>query len=149
MELGQVTEVSALSLVPLRQSVLGWTEPHLDLDFSPSAKHFAIYGDEAKIVAGASAGFSDFPVEYPSRRAMRFWAVAVLSTHQNRGLGRLLMEAILSHGHSLGADAVWANARESAISYYLAMGFHEVGERFRDPLNQQIDGRVIRSLEHA
>lgn len=149
MDLSQVTEVSATALVPLRESVLGWTEPHLELDFSDSTKHFAVYDDQSQIVAGASAGLSDFPLEYPSGRAMRFWAVAVLPGNQGQGLGRILMQAVLEHGLSLSADSVWANARESAIHYYLEMGFSEVGERFRDPLNRQIDGRVLLFLEHA
>ncbi len=144
----EVAEVPAQALVPLREAVLGWTRPHIDLDFETSSRHFAVLDPAGRPLAGASAGLSEFPVPgHPAGLSMRFWAVAVDPAHQGAGHGRRLMQAVLDHGRRLGADSAWANARESAIPYYLAMGFEEVGERFADPLNGQVDGRVILSLD--
>ena len=138
---GTVDEV-----VPLRLEVLGWASPTIAEDTAPSTVHL-VAEVAGSVVGCASTGPAPFPLpDYHDGPAMRFWAVAVADGQQGRGVGLKLMEQVRAQSRGLGAEVVWANARESAIAFYLKQGFEEVGERFHDALNGQTDGRVVLRL---
>lgn len=79
---------------------------------------------------------------------MRFWGVAVLAPFQGRGLGSSILAELMAHGERLEADIVWANARESALPFYLARGFQLVGDKFTDTLSGLSDSRILKRLDN-
>ena len=131
----------------LRTSVLGWQQQTVPPDRHRRSRHIIAVTKSGVIVGCGSSGPSEFPdasVEYES--AMRFWGVAVLDPFQGRGLGSRILSEVLAHGSRLDADLAWANARESAVPFYLARGFQLVGEAFTDQLSGLTDSRIFKRL---
>ena len=60
--------------------------------------------------------------------------MAVLSSTQNIGIGRLLVEEAESHAKSRGFEVIWMNARKGGAGFYLAMGYHVEGSEFEVPI---------------
>jgi ribosomal-protein-alanine N-acetyltransferase len=58
--------------------------------------------------------------------------IAVARAHRRRGLGRLLMEAVLRDLHAIRAEALVLEVDEknaAAVALYRKLGFREVGKR--------------------
>lgn len=143
-----ISNVDVNKIVHLRLNVLGWKTPSIDLDSHWSSRHFAAALPEGDIIGCASVGLSQLPLKNivtPSSM-IRFWGVAVDELHQGIGIGKLLLNSVLSHGRSLQATHAWANARESALPFYQANKFNQVGEPFTDPLSGLTDSRVLIAL---
>ena len=49
---------------------------------------------------------------------------------RGRGLGSLVLRSGIAIATDKGADVVWANARDSALDFYQAHGFHVSSEAF-------------------
>ena len=60
--------------------------------------------------------------------------MAVRSSTQNNGVGRLLVEEAESHAKSRSFHIMWMNARKGAAGFYLAMGYRIVGSEFEVPI---------------
>ena len=60
--------------------------------------------------------------------------MAVLSSIQNNGIGRLLVEAAERHAKSRGFEVIWMNARKGASGFYLKMGYRIEGSAFMVPI---------------
>ena len=60
--------------------------------------------------------------------------MAVLSSIQNNGIGRLLVEAAERHAKSRGFEVLWMNARKGASGFYLKMGYRIEGSAFMVPI---------------
>jgi N-acetylglutamate synthase-like GNAT family acetyltransferase len=128
--------------VALRARVLGWAQPTIASDENRLARHI-IAEVRGAVVGCGSAG----PSPLGQEPAMRLWGVAVTPEHQGAGLGSQILTELLEHATRLGAPLVWANARKSALPFYLARGFQTVGEPFTDPLSGLTDFRIVRRLE--
>ena len=59
--------------------------------------------------------------------------MAVLPTHQKKGLGDLLLEAAEDYIKQKDADLIWFNAREVAVGFYSKAGYTISGELFEIP----------------
>ena len=58
--------------------------------------------------------------------------MAVVPTHQRRGIGRALLAEAARSARTLPAQAIWLDAYEAlagAGGFYAACGFHECGRR--------------------
>lgn len=66
--------------------------------------------------------FTDVPM--PS---WRLRSLAVAPDWRRRGIGRSLIIAACAAAHDAGAASVWAEARESALALYAALGWVTVG----------------------
>ncbi|WP_449385718.1 ribosomal protein S18-alanine N-acetyltransferase [Cellulomonas soli] len=58
--------------------------------------------------------------------------VGTASTHQGRGVGRLLLDALVARARELGAQVVLLEVRvdnEPALRLYAAAGFEQLGRR--------------------
>ena len=131
----------------LRTSVLGWQQPTVQVDRNRRSRHFVALTESGVVVGCGSCGPSDIPDPiFSHESAMRFWGVAILAPFQGRGLGTAILSELLTHGGRLKADIAWANARESALPFYLARGFREVGDRFTDALSGLTDSRILKRL---
>lgn len=58
--------------------------------------------------------------------------VAVTPERQGQGLGRRLVEAFEGLARSQGFDRVVLHARETAVPFYRALGYQEVGGQFEE-----------------
>ncbi|MFM8775778.1 MAG: GNAT family N-acetyltransferase, partial [Actinomycetota bacterium] len=62
--------------------------------------------------------------------------MAVDTTHQSNGLGKLMLQAGVDRAKENGAKYVWAKARDSALNFYLRNGFSVHGEGFTEEVTQ-------------
>lgn len=69
----------------------------------------------------------------PDADAVQLRGMAVLDHVQGTGIGRSLIDAGIEHARGVGAEYVWAKARDSAIAFYERCGFTVVGEGFMEP----------------
>jgi GNAT superfamily N-acetyltransferase len=60
--------------------------------------------------------------------------MAVRSSTQKNGVGRLLVKKAESHAKSRGFHIMWMNARKGAAGFYLAMGYQIEGFEFEVPI---------------
>lgn len=58
--------------------------------------------------------------------------MAVETQYQGKGVGRVMVEALLVRAKELGLTRVWCHARADVIPFYAKLGFKEVGERFQE-----------------
>jgi GNAT superfamily N-acetyltransferase len=123
----EIREASADELVPLRVAVLRGgdaaavaTDPR---DGEPGSLHLAaVLGDE---VVGCG---SFFAATAPSgdHPAYQLRYMATDPAHQGHGVGTELLRAAESLLTSRGVEELWANARDSAIGFYVATGWSVV-----------------------
>ena len=60
--------------------------------------------------------------------------MAVRSSYQNNGVGRLLVEEAERLARSRGFEVIWMNARKGASGFYLKMGYSIEGSEFEVPI---------------
>ncbi len=129
----QIREIAAADTYGLRHAILRPTEPlsacHYPLD--GSSIHIGAFVD-GKLLGVATAHpeiKSDFP--YSKQYRLRGMAVAVES--QGQGVGKLLLQELLSKLAGMEIPFLWCNAREIAIPFYERLGFQILGDFFDIP----------------
>ena len=99
---------------------------------------------------GRAEGVVSFmPHSYPERPrepAIYFLGMAVRQDRQRRRTGSSLPAYVLQRGREHGAHVVWADARESALPFYLQLGGTPIGSAYRDTVTGLVDRRVIFEL---
>lgn len=133
-----------LDTTALRIGVLGWSDSQITVDGSGDACHI-IASVGGRVVGCGSAATSSLPGS--TGQATRVYGVAVDPDFQGRGLGGRILEQLLARAARTGSPAVWANARESALPFYLDRGFQASGDPFTDPLSGLTDYRIVRQLD--
>lgn len=127
-----VVTVTAAEIRELRRHVLRRGTPtdnvKLPADDAADTVHLAIR-DRGAIVATSTWSEARCALR-PETRAVQLRAMAVHDDHQRRGLGAVLVAAGVSHAQHLGVRMVWANARDTALDFYVAQGFEVVGDGF-------------------
>ncbi len=58
--------------------------------------------------------------------------MAVEASCQGRGVGREMVEVLLTRAGEMGLTKVWCHARAEVIPFYANSGFKEVGPRFQE-----------------
>jgi GNAT superfamily N-acetyltransferase len=114
-----VVAVEATAAHALRIRVLGWTGPRSRLD-DDNASHLAII-DGGAVVAVASHMSWPCP-HHTTAPARYFWAMAVDPKRQRHGYGRRLPATVADCARSASERLMWADARESALPFYVACG---------------------------
>ncbi len=61
---------------------------------------------------------------------LRFRGMAVAPAWQRKGVGGLLLTAVRHLARERGARELWANARETAVGFYVKKGFKVVSSEF-------------------
>jgi GNAT superfamily N-acetyltransferase len=126
--------VSVDDIYGIRMEVLRRDTPSDDVHFAhdedPATRHLAVR-DEAGSVIAASTWTPRPSPDLPDEPAMQLRGMAVRGEHQRRGLGAAMIAAGVDHARRNGFTAVWANARDSALDFYVANGFTVVGDGFR------------------
>jgi GNAT superfamily N-acetyltransferase len=128
-----VGDIEAAQTHDLRRRVLrdGRSE-HLVFpeDDRPGALHLGAWEEPGGPLL-AVASFSPEPTPHrPGRRAARLRGMVTEPVRQGQGLGRGLLAEAVGRLRARGIEALWANARDSALGFYGRLGFETVGEGF-------------------
>ncbi len=123
-----VRRVDARELQGLRRRVLRADNPESSVadprDDEASALHYGGFVGE-RLVASASWFASEPPVN-PERRSYQLRYMAIDLDVQGRGYGATMLATAMRDLRDLGAEQLWANARDTALGFYLATGWTAV-----------------------
>jgi GNAT superfamily N-acetyltransferase len=132
----------------LRRTVLRSDTPTDDVSFAeddwPGAHHLGVV-DEGVLV-GTSTWIPRPLDSQAEATAVQLRGMATARSHQGRGVGSALLAAGCERALDAGADLVWANARDAALTFYSRHGFVVSGEGFVDATTQLPHHVVIRLL---
>lgn len=146
-----VERCSTIEILPLRMSVLRDGTPSRDpcyeQDDLDGTVHLAVrdYDNEGEIIATSTWHPRPLPHD-PSVPAVQLRGMAVAKHVQGRGLGGVVLRAGIDHARALGAQYVWARARDSALYFYERHGFTVVGDGFVDEATGFGHHLVVQSL---
>jgi predicted N-acetyltransferase YhbS len=144
-----VVEAPVEATYDLRKRVLRDDTPSDDVTFAqdawPATFHLVAKDDDGRLVGTATF----FPSPTPwreGRAAVQLRGMAVDSSRQGAGVGRKLVEAGMERARAIGAEAMWANARDSALPFYRRLGFEVVGRGFMTRDTQLPHHVIVRDL---
>lgn len=128
-----VSEISAKDTWALRNEILRAGQDISTCVFAgdeaPDTRHFGAIDDEANIVGIVSVYSKGCPA-IQLDPAYQLRAMATSPRYRGRGVGRLLLAAAENYVKEKGALAIWANARTSALGFYINAGYQSVSEEF-------------------
>jgi ribosomal protein S18 acetylase RimI-like enzyme len=127
-----IKKITSQETFPVRQPVLRPGKPVESCIFEgddlPTTAHFGIY-DENTII-GCLSVFKYPNAFFASQDAFQIRGMAVLPSHQKKGLGEKLMEAAEDYIKQQNGRTIWFNAREIAVGFYKKLGYAIEGEPF-------------------
>jgi GNAT superfamily N-acetyltransferase len=118
---------------PVRMVVLRAGRPpetsSYDGDHAPLARHIAVsVGDE---VLSVGTVFPDAAPWLPERDgAWHIRGMATLDGWRGRGLGHLVLDALIGHATEHGGRLIWCSARLAAVPFYARFGLRVDGTAF-------------------
>jgi aminoglycoside 6'-N-acetyltransferase I len=89
-------------------------QPHWTRDFLLDPRHHLVVALDHGVVVGMASA-----VDYVHPdKAPQLWIneVGVAPSHQRRGIGRQLLDAILAHGRALGCTEAWLGTEETNVA---------------------------------
>jgi len=126
--MGKVTpveEVESRELHTLRRNVLRGGDPTVVVedprDSEPSSLHLAVRVD-GYVVTSGSFYVATSPVN-PTQSSMQLRYLATDPIFQSQGLGAALLREAETRLIRRGVDLLWANARDTALEFYLREGW--------------------------
>jgi GNAT superfamily N-acetyltransferase len=132
MSSATVESVEAVECHALRRAVLRAGDPDASVswpeDSAAGAFHLAVRANGV-IVAAASFAPAATP-HRPDTLAWQLRGMAVEPAYQRHGYGVLLFDEARERLRAVGAQVLWANARDSAIGFYTRCGMQVVGDGF-------------------
>jgi len=143
-----VSQVALADIMQLRVAVLRKGTPATDCNYPedsfPDVVHLAII-HEGTAVATSTWFMKECP-EKPGITAMQLKGMAVADHLQGEGLGALLIDAGIELAMKRGATITWARARDSAMGFYVRLGFVSTGDGFIDGPTAMPHHFVVRAL---
>ena len=125
----RVEDSAALARIHREDFVPPWDEA----DFETMLGQEIMFGYKAvEIGRTRSAGAAGFVLARNISGEAEIITIAVARVHRRRGLGRLLMDAVLRELHGARAEALFLEVDErnaAALALYRQLGFREVGKR--------------------
>ena len=145
----QVAIVSTEETYALRTAVLRadtpTTDPKYAEDSKPGTVHLGIF-DENKTLIATSTWVINPWQDDPSAKEIQLRGMAVATSNQKSGLGKLLLDAGISHAKKHDSKYIWAKARDSALNFYLRNSFVSVGDGFTEGVTQMPHHLVVRKI---
>jgi len=132
-----IRPITAAAARPLRQEILRvGLPPEASIypgDDDPRAAHLGAFDADGALVGIATlckpedrvAGRA--PYHSPG---LRFRGMAVTPAWEGKGVGGMLLAAVRRLARERGAKELWANARETAVGFYVQKGFTVVSHEF-------------------
>ncbi len=144
----RVVEVTTADTHDLRRRVLRNGTPSdavaFEGDDDAGTEHLGVVEADGRLLAVSSWRPRALPGGELGARTVQLRGMAVDAACQGRGIGGLLLEDGVARAFAAGADAVWANARDTALTFYGRHGFDVVGEGFVDPTTALAHHRIVR-----
>ncbi len=141
----QIVELTTGQTHPLRLDVLRHDTPSKVVSFPedgwPGTRHLGVIDDGTLV--GTSTWIPRPFDGLPEVAAVQLRGMATAHSHQGRGVGLALLEAGCAHALAGEAEWVWANARDTALGFYIAHGFAVVGDGFLDASTTQMPHHVV------
>jgi predicted GNAT family N-acyltransferase len=142
----RIEEVDTSVVLPVRMRVLRAGTPSDDATFDgdddPGTLHLAaLVGDE--VVAVSTWLARPWHLD-PARPATQLRGMATEESARGSGVGGILLEEGVRRAFAAGSELVWANARDTALRFYLRHGFEVEGEGFRTLDTRLPHHRIIR-----
>lgn len=126
-----VREVAAAQTTELRRQVLRAGRPvELPGDGDP-AFHVGVY--DGGVLLGTGNVRVDPAPWAPGGPAWRIRGMATAPGHRGRGVGTLVLQALMEHARAEGGGVLWLNARTPAQAFYERAGLVTRGEPWVDP----------------
>lgn len=129
----RVVELDAVATHDLRRRVLrghlagaAVGNPEDDL---ATTTHLGLVDEDGGLAAIATL-FPEPSEHRPGVRAGRLRGMAVEPDRQGRGLGALLLAAVVQRARLEGYEALWANGRDGALGFYTRHGWAVEGQGF-------------------
>jgi aminoglycoside 6'-N-acetyltransferase I len=98
-------------------------DPRWTAEFLADPRHHLAVAIDGEVVVGMASGVHYVHPDKPPQLFIN--EVGVASTHQGRGIGRHVLDALLEHGRELGCSEAWVLTDESnsiARKLYTAAG---------------------------
>lgn len=143
----RVVPVTTEDTYAVRLAVLRSDTPTKEVSFpqdrAPGAVHLGVW-IEGELVATSTWVSCNAPDG--TSPAVQLRGMATAARLQGMGIGASLIAAGRAHAAGIGAGAVWANARDSALAFYEREGFDVIGEGFVDTVTELPHHVVIARL---
>ncbi len=145
----EVVKILASETYDLRTAVLRADTPTSDPkyaeDSKPGTVHLGIFDENKNLIATSTWVINPWQEDL-SAMAIQLRGMAVATIHQKSGLGKLLLDAGITHAKTHNAKYVWAKARDSALNFYLRNNFVSVGDGFTEGVTQMPHHLVVREI---
>jgi len=86
-------------------------DPHWSAEFLADPRHHLAVAIDGDLVGGMASGVHYIHPDKPPQLFIN--EVGVASSHQGRGIGRRLLDALLERGRALGCNEAWVLTDES------------------------------------
>lgn len=144
----QVVEITAEQTHPVRLAVLRADTPTKEVRFAedtwPGAVHLGAVDPATGELIATSSWIERELAARPGVPAVQLRGMATMHAYQGRRVGAALIDAGMAHAASIGAEIVWANARDAALAFYTREGFVVEGDGFIDATTQLPHHVVVR-----
>lgn len=141
--------VSSADVRPLRREVLRVDMPDATVEFEGDDEtgtfHLAAVDASGSVVA-VSSWMRRPLAEEPTADALQLRGMATTRILQGSGLGARLLKHGFDHARSQSVVWVWANARDSALTFYRRNGFEVIGGGFVESVTRLPHHRVRRRI---
>ncbi|WP_372473957.1 GNAT family N-acetyltransferase [Capnocytophaga sp. ARDL2] len=121
----EIKEISADETIDLRHLVLRNDMPReesvFEGDYEKETKHFGAFED-GKLIGVVSYHKKDTN-NYKVNDVYRLTGLAIVKSHQGKGIGRELVETSLRKVTANKAAFIWCFARDFAVKFYVKLGF--------------------------
>ena len=145
----RVVKIATEETYDLRTAVLRADTPTSDPKYAEDSKHGTVHlgiFDADKILIATSTWVINPWQDDPSAIAIQLRGMAVATSYQKSGLGKLLLDSGITHAKTHNAKYVWAKARDSALNFYLHNDFISVGDGFTEGVTQMPHHLVVREV---
>lgn len=130
-----IKEITPKTAYDVRHPVLRAGKPidscHFDGDNLPSTFHLGYY--EMEQLAGVVTLLERKHAEIISEKAFQLRGMAVLASHQKKGIGQALVLKAEAMIQQRDGTLIWMNAREIAVPFYEKLGYAKFGVPFSIP----------------
>ncbi len=142
-------ELAAGDTYPLRLSVLRAGTPSTETSFEGDdlATTFHLGVRLPGTVVAVSTWIERRYPERPDVSGFQLRGMATAPAHRRTGLSGLVLEVGIDRCRRLGAELVWARARDEAIGFYERHGFVVVGTGYVDVVTDLPHHDIINILE--